>query len=118
MDVPISLGVLLVTGMSLVADHHRRRRTPISTPPITLLFFLLIGRVLDHRARGQARATAEQLLALRAADVAVLQPDGSTQRRAQESVAPGDARAGGRWASASASTAWWSTAARRSMPAW
>ena len=27
---------------------------------ITLLFFLLIGRVLDHRARGQARATAEQ----------------------------------------------------------
>ena len=54
-----------------------------------MLFFLLIGRVLDHRARGQARASAEQLLALRSADVAVLQPDGSTRRTAAEGVAPG-----------------------------
>jgi len=57
---------------------------------ITLLFFLLIGRVLDHRARGQARATAEQLLTLRASDVAVLQADGSVARRSQHAVAPGD----------------------------
>ena len=56
----------------------------------TLLFFLLIGRVLDHRARGQARATAEQLLTLRATDVAVLQPDGSIKRCNQQSIAPGD----------------------------
>ena len=33
MDVPISLGVLLVTGMSLVADHAAAASTPISTPP-------------------------------------------------------------------------------------
>ena len=46
--------------------------------------------MLDHRARGQARATAEQLLTLRATDVAVLQPDGTTGGAAQEQVAPGD----------------------------
>ena len=89
MDVPISLGVILVTGMSLVQTMQGGAHTYFDSA-ITLLFFLLIGRVLDHRARGQARATAEQLLTLRAADVAVLQADGSTQRRSQHSVAPGD----------------------------
>lgn len=89
MDVPVSLGVLLVTSMSLIATFTGGQHTYFDSA-ITLVFFLLIGRVLDHRARGQARATAEQLLALRASDIAVLAADGSTQRRAQETVAPGD----------------------------
>jgi P-type Cu2+ transporter len=89
MDVPISLGVILVTGMSLVQTMQGGPHTYFDSA-ITLLFFLLIGRVLDHRARGQARATAEQLLTLRASDVAVLQSDGSVARRGQHSVAPGD----------------------------
>lgn len=89
MDVPISLGVLLVTGMSLSETITGGPHTYFDSAT-TLLFFLLIGRVLDHRARGQARATAERLLALRGADVAVVQADGSVQRRAQEAVAPGD----------------------------
>jgi Cu2+-exporting ATPase len=89
MDVPVSLGVFLVTAMSLVETVAGGAHTYFDSA-ITLLFFLLIGRVLDHRARGQARATAERLLALRAADVAVLLPDGSTERRAQEGVAPDD----------------------------
>ena len=89
MDVPISLGVILVTGMSLLQTMRGGAHTYFDSA-ITLLFFLLIGRVLDHRARGQARATAEQLLTLRAGDVAVLLADGSTQRRSQQSVAPGD----------------------------
>ena len=76
MDVPISLGVILVTGMSLAQTMQGGAHTYFDSA-ITLLFFLLIGRVLDHRARGQARATAEQLLTLRATDVAVLQSDGS-----------------------------------------
>ena len=33
MDVPISLGVILVTGMSLVQTHRTAASTPISTPP-------------------------------------------------------------------------------------
>ncbi len=88
MDVPVSLGVLLVTAMSFWAAIHGNRHTYFDSA-VTLLFFLLIGRVLDHRARGQARATAQQLLALRATDVAVLQPDGSILRRPQETVPPG-----------------------------
>ncbi|HBK04992.1 MAG TPA: cadmium-translocating P-type ATPase [Acetobacteraceae bacterium] len=89
MDVPISLGVLLVTGMSLMETINGNDHTYFDSA-VTLLFFLLVGRVLDHRARGQARATAEQLLALRSADVAVLQPDGTVRRCAQEQVAEGD----------------------------
>ena len=89
MDVPISLGVILVTGMSLVETINGGEHTYFDSA-VTLLFFLLVGRVLDHRARGQARATAEQLLALRATDVAVVQPDGTLRRCAQEQVAEGD----------------------------
>jgi Cu2+-exporting ATPase len=89
MDVPISLGVILVTGMSLAQTMQGGVHTYFDSA-ITLLFFLLIGRVLDHRARGQARATAEQLLTLRATDVAVLQPDGSIARRGQHTIVPGD----------------------------
>jgi Cu2+-exporting ATPase len=89
MDVPISVGVILVTGMSLVQTLQHGADTYFDSAS-ALLFFLLIGRVLDHRARGQARATAEQLLTLRATDVAVLQPDGSIKRCNQQSVAPGD----------------------------
>src|SRR5208283_664343 len=89
MDVPVSLGVLLVTSMSLVATITGGEHTYFDSA-IILLFFLLIGRVLDHRARGQARATAEQLLTLRNADVAVVGADGSVTRRAHHTVAPGE----------------------------
>ena len=89
MDVPISLGVILVTGMSLVQTTQGGAHTYFDSA-ITLLFFLLIGRVLDHRARGQARATAEQLLTLRTSDVAVMRSDGSTERRSQHVIVPGD----------------------------
>jgi Cu2+-exporting ATPase len=89
MDVPISLGVVLVTGMSLAQTIAGGEYTYFDSAA-ALLFFLLIGRVLDHRARGQARATAEQLLTLRGTDVSVLAPDGSVMQRAQHTVVPGD----------------------------
>jgi Cu2+-exporting ATPase len=89
MDVPISVGVILVTTMSLTETFAHGQHTYFDSA-ITLLFFLLIGRMLDHRARGQARATAEQLLTLRATDVSVLRPDGVTERRAQQAIHPGD----------------------------
>lgn len=89
MDVPVSVGVLLVTGMSLAETIAGGLHTYFDSA-VTLLFFLLIGRVLDHRARFQARATAEQLLMLRASDVQVLQADGSTRTTPCENVALGD----------------------------
>ena len=88
MDVPISLGVLLVSGISLADTFGDGAHTYFESA-LMLLFFLLLGRVLDHRARGRARATAEQLLLLRAGDVAVLDADGGTTNCAQEQVAPG-----------------------------
>jgi Cu2+-exporting ATPase len=89
MDVPISLGVVLVTCMSLIQTMQGGEDTYFDSA-CALLFFLLIGRLMDHRARGQARATAEQLLMLRAADVAVVRDDGHVERRGQERVAVGD----------------------------
>jgi Cu2+-exporting ATPase len=89
MDVPISVGVILVTGMSVQQSFAGGTHTYFDSA-VTLLFFLLIGRYLDHLARGRARAVAEQLLTLGVRDVAVLLADGSTRRQAQESVAPGE----------------------------
>ncbi len=89
MDVPISVGVCVVTAVSLV-ETIRGAEHAYFDSAVSLLFFLLIGRVLDHRARGNARATAEELLTLREGDVAVIQADGAIRRRAQQNVAPGD----------------------------
>lgn len=75
MDVPISIGVTLATGMSL-AETIRGAEHAYFDSAITLLFFLLIGRYLDMRARGRARSAAEHLLSLNASAVTVLDGDG------------------------------------------
>ena len=76
MDVPITLGVLLASGMSLF-ETIRGGEYAYFDSAITLLFFLLIGRYLDSRARGRARSAAEHLLTLDAVAVSVLADDGS-----------------------------------------
>jgi len=76
MDVPITLGVTLASAMSL-AETIRGGQHAYFDSAITLLFFLLIGRYLDSRARGRARSAAEHLLALDAVSVTVLAEDGS-----------------------------------------
>jgi Cu2+-exporting ATPase len=88
MDVPISLGVTLATGMSL-AETIRGGEHAYFDSAITLLFFLLIGRYLDIRARGRARAAAEHLLALGVAAVTVLEEDGSRRLLPPNQVKPG-----------------------------
>ena len=75
MDVPISIGVTLTTLMSL-AETIRGGEHAYFDSAITLLFFLLIGRYLDQRARGRARSAAEHLLSLGAAAVTVIGDDG------------------------------------------
>jgi len=63
--VPISLGVILALGMSLVetADHAEHAYFDSA---VMLLFFLLIGRTLDHAMRRKTRAVAGNLAALKA----------------------------------------------------
>ncbi|MGX9432150.1 MULTISPECIES: cation-translocating P-type ATPase [Bradyrhizobium] len=65
MDVPISIGVILALGMSIVetighADHA------YFDAAIMLLTFLLVGRYLDQNMRRRTRAVAGNLAALKA----------------------------------------------------
>ena len=84
---------------------------------VTLLFFLLIGRYLDQRARGSARSAAERLLALGAAAVTLVLPDGRTRERAARSSSRPGRRSWSRPASGSASTARSAAAPASSTPA-
>ena len=88
MDVPISLAVILAPCMSLV-ETIRSGQHAYFDSAITLLFFLLIGRYLDQRARGGARSAAERLLALNAAAVSLLLPDGSVRTVRPEQLEAG-----------------------------
>jgi len=65
MDVPISLGVILALGMSLVETANHAEHAYFDSA-IMLLFFLLIGRTLDHAMRRKTRAIAGNLAALKA----------------------------------------------------
>lgn len=64
MDVPISLGVTLATGMSMYESFLGGGHAYFDAAT-SLLFFLLIGRVLDHMMRARARAAAAILRAFR-----------------------------------------------------
>jgi Cu2+-exporting ATPase len=88
MDVPISLGVILALGMSL-AQTIRSEPHAYFDSAITLLFFLLIGRYLDGRARGQARSAAEHLLSLNARSITVIEEDGTRRLIAPQKAQPG-----------------------------
>jgi Cu2+-exporting ATPase len=88
MDVPISLAVILVPGMSLF-ETIRGGPHAYFDSAVTLLFFLLIGRYLDQRARGSARSAAERLLALNAGAVSLVLPDGTTRSVRPEQLTAG-----------------------------
>jgi Cu2+-exporting ATPase len=88
MDVPISIGVLLVTALSLF-------ETLTSGPhayfdgAVMLLFFLLVGRVLDSVMRDRARDGVTALLKQTAPGALTIKQDGSTEWRAADCLAPG-----------------------------
>lgn len=65
MDVPISLGVILALGMSVVETTNHAEHAYFDSA-LMLLFFLLVGRTLDHAMRRKTRAVAGNLAALRA----------------------------------------------------
>ena len=65
MDVPISLGVILALAMSLVETANHAEHAYFNSA-LMLLFFLLVGRTLDHAMRRKTRAVAGNLAALKA----------------------------------------------------
>jgi Cu2+-exporting ATPase len=88
MDVPISLGVLLAFAMSLYETLHHGPHAYFDAS-VTLLFFLLIGRTLDHMMREKARAAVKGLARLAARGAFVLHPDGSRSYLPVERIEPG-----------------------------
>lgn len=88
MDVPISIGVLLAFGLSLYETIHHGPHAYFDAA-ISLLFFLLIGRTLDHVMREKARAAVKGLANLAARGALVLAPDGTRNYLAVEKIEPG-----------------------------
>jgi Cu2+-exporting ATPase len=88
MDVPISLGVLLATGMSLYQTARGLDHVYFDAA-VTLLFFLLIGRALDQRMRSRATAAAQNLLGARVAAATLINADGTAERIATRAIEPG-----------------------------
>ena len=62
MDVPISLAIILASMMSLFETINHGEHIYFDSA-VMLLFFLLIGRYLDIRAKGKAKESAKALLA-------------------------------------------------------
>jgi Cu2+-exporting ATPase len=88
MDVPIAVGIVLASGMSLFETVRGGPHVYFDSA-IMLLFFLLVGRYLDRRARGRARSAAERLVTLGAGAVTVLESDGRRSVVPAAMVAPG-----------------------------
>jgi len=63
MDVPISLAIILASGMSLF-ETMAGGRDAYFDAALSLTFFLLAGRYLDYRTRASARSAAQELSAL------------------------------------------------------
>ena len=88
MDVPISLAVLLATGMSLFETFVHGPNAYFDAA-VTLLLFLLVGRYLDHMTRARAHSMAGNLLALNAVAAMLVENDGSQRLVALEAIRPG-----------------------------
>lgn len=65
MDVPISLAIILAGGMSLFETLMGGEHAYFDAA-LSLTFFLLIGRYLEHRTRSAAHSAAKELAALEA----------------------------------------------------
>lgn len=88
MDVPISLAIILAGAMSLYETMHSGAHAYFDAA-LSLTFFLLAGRYLDHRTRVVARSAAEELAALEVPRAIKVTADGEAQVPVSE-IAVGD----------------------------
>ncbi|SON58301.1 Copper-exporting P-type ATPase A [Hartmannibacter diazotrophicus] len=89
MDVPISIGVLLATGLSLVNTLTHGEEAYFDSA-LMLLFFLLVGRFLDENMRRRTGVEAETLAALSAPTAIRRNADGSLSEVPASAVLPGE----------------------------
>ncbi len=88
MDVPISLAIILAGGMSLYEVMNGGAHAYFDAA-LSLTFFLLIGRYLDHQTRSAARSAAKELSALEVHTAQVL-TDGKAKLTAVADIRAGD----------------------------
>jgi Cu2+-exporting ATPase len=88
MDVPISVGVTLAFGVSLYDTVHHGAHAYFDAS-VSLLFFLLVGRTLDHVMRERARAAVKGLAGLAARGALVRRVDGSRDYMPVGEIEPG-----------------------------
>ncbi|MGL4494916.1 MAG: heavy metal translocating P-type ATPase, partial [Beijerinckiaceae bacterium] len=89
MDVPITLGILLALGMSVVETFNHAEHAYFDSA-VMLIFFLLIGRTLDQIMRKRTRDLAANIAALRADTALKLSADGTATLMPIAAIAPGD----------------------------
>jgi Cu2+-exporting ATPase len=89
MDVPISIGVCLAVALSLVQTIQSQHHAYFESATM-LLFFLLVGRYLDHNMRGRTQSLAENIAALKGEVAARINPDGSVREVPLSRIQPGD----------------------------
>ncbi|MEM6662109.1 MAG: heavy metal translocating P-type ATPase [Pseudomonadota bacterium] len=76
MDVPISLAVILASANS-VLETARSAEHAYFDAAVMLIFFLLIGRYLEHRTRAGARSAAVELMSMTGRTAMRVTPDGT-----------------------------------------
>lgn len=88
MDVPIAIGITLAYAMSFyeTAIHGRHAYFDAS---ISLLFFLLVGRTLDHVMRERTRSAVTGLARLTPRGALLLEVDGQRSYRPLEEIVAG-----------------------------
>ena len=88
MDVPIALAVVLSLGMS-VFETARGAEQAYFDASVSLLFFLLIGRTLDHMMREKARGAVKNLARLAPKNAVQILPDGRREAISIANIQPG-----------------------------
>ncbi|HUD29952.1 MAG TPA: heavy metal translocating P-type ATPase [Novosphingobium sp.] len=88
MDVPISIGVILATAMSLYETVTGGAHAYFDGA-VMLLFFLLAGRALDAMMRGRARSGIAALLGRMGRGAQVIDETGAARYVEAERLAPG-----------------------------
>ncbi len=89
MDVPISLAVILALGLS-VFETITGGKHAFFDASVMLLFFLLIGRVLDARLRRQAYSAANALASMQTATATRLGAKGVAEAVRVSDIRTGD----------------------------